>query len=448
MRVVVVGAGLAGLTCARVLQAGGAEVVVLEGGRRAGGRARTVRAPFAAGQYVESGAEWIDTDHHRMRALLERHGMRLQGEGQQWTTIRRMLFRNGRLLDASQIRELEPGIDDQLAEYESAFERIADGIADPARPDLHPEAARHDSRSMLDVAAECDLGDLARLFTRRNSQGEFAAEPREVSSLFVAQQRAQQRASGVEGVVRAHRIEGGLDTLVARLVGELTEGTVRLGETVRRVRWEPSASAAAAVRIDTDLGTHDGDRVVFACSLVPLRSVEFVPGLPEHLARAVTELGYGTVTKTAVQFARRAWPAGYATTSLDAQRVYEPTLDQPPLAHGVLMSYAGGDGGRRLAAHDEQRRIDSVVADLREMYGVDQPVTGGFSRAWSNEARYGGSYAVYGPGQVTAHWQVLREPWGPFRLAGEHVATCTGYLEGAVESGERVGGALLAEVVR
>ena len=42
-----------------------------------------------------------------------------------------------------------------------------------------------------------------------------------------------------------------------------------------------------------------------------------------------------------------------------------------------------------------------------------------YSRAWSNEPRYGGSYAVYQPGQVTAHWQVLREPWGRVHLAGE-----------------------------
>ncbi|MFN6121638.1 MAG: flavin monoamine oxidase family protein [Actinomycetes bacterium] len=438
MRVIVVGAGIAGLTCARVLQAAGVDVTVLEGGTRAGGRARTVRSPFAEGQYVESGAEWIDTDHHRMRALLDRYGLRLQGPGQEWTTIRRMLFRDGRLFDAAEVRELDPAVDDQLATYDAAFERIADGIADPARPDLHPDAALHDARTIADVARDCDLGDLAQLFARRNSQGEFAAEQHEVSALFVGQQRAQMRAHGIEGVVRAHRLEGGLDVLVARLAGELRDGTIRFGETVRGVHWESDE-----VRVDTGVATHHADRVVFACSLVPLRSVVFTPELPIPFARAVRELGYGTITKTAVQFGRRTWPSGYATTSLPAQRVYEPTVDQPG-EHGVLMSYAGGDGGRRAAVNDERHRIDAVVDDLRTMYGLDEPVTGSFSRAWSNEPRYGGSYAAYGPGQVTAFWQVLREPCGPFRLAGEHVATWTGYLEGAVESGERVAHELVA----
>ena len=440
MRVVVVGAGMAGLTCARALQAGGVDVTVLEGGTRVGGRARTVRSAFQHGRYVESGAEWIDTDHHRMRGLLDRYGLTLQGVGQEWTTIRRMLFRDGRMHTVDEIRTLDPSVDEQLGRLEDAFERIADGIDDPARPDLHPDAAHHDARSVADVAAEADLGELASLFARRNSQGEFAAEQREISSLFVAQQRAQMRVHGIEGTVRAHRLEGGLDGLVERLAADLVPGTIRLGETVRRIQWDDDG-----VQVHTDLGVHVGAHVVLACSLAPLRSVQFTPELPVPLSRAIRELGYGTITKTALQFESRRWPEGYATTSLPAQRVYEPTVDQAGES-GVLMAYAGGDGGRKLAVLDEPARIAAVADDLRAMYDLTEAPIGAFSRAWSNEPRYGGSYAAYGPGQVTAHWDVLRRPCGPIRLAGEAVATWTGYLEGAVESGERAAGEILGTV--
>jgi monoamine oxidase len=117
--------------------------------------------------------------------------------------------------------------------------------------------------------------------------------------------------------------------------------------------------------------------------------------------------------------------------------VYEPTIDQPGPT-GIAMAYTGGDGGRRLAELDENRRVDSVAADLATMYPTIGAPLGGFSRAWSAEPRFGGSYAAYGPGTVTAHWQVLREPHGRLHLAGEHVATWTGYLEGAVESAATV----------
>ena len=55
------------------------------------------------GQYVESGAEWIDTHHHRMRSCWIGIGIELQGEGQQWTTIRRWLHRDGRLQSPAEL---------------------------------------------------------------------------------------------------------------------------------------------------------------------------------------------------------------------------------------------------------------------------------------------------------------------------------------------------------
>jgi monoamine oxidase len=264
------------------------------------------------------------------------------------------------------------------------------------------------------------------------------------------------RVHGIEGTVRAHRLDGGLDGLIARLVSELHPGTIRFGETVRRIDWDDRRTAHGAssghgsgvtgVEVHTDQGVHHGAHVVLACSLVPLRSVQFTPELPVPLSHAIRELGYGTITKTALQFADRTWPAGYATTSLPAQRVYEPTIDQiePGGEGAVLMAYAGGDGGRQLAVLDEPHRIAAVADDLRSMYGLVDASIGAVSRAWSNEPRYGGSYAAYGPGQITEHWQVLRTPCGPIRLVGEAVATWTGYLEGAVETAERAVSEILA----
>jgi monoamine oxidase len=185
------------------------------------------------------------------------------------------------------------------------------------------------------------------------------------------------------------------------------------------------------------------DHVVLACSLVALREVKFEPRLPNLLQRAIDELGYGSVTKTAVQFAERQWMHGYATTEGASQRIYEPTVDQPGAA-GVLMSYVGGDAARRMADAAEIESIAAIESDIRTVHGVTAPSTGAFSRAWSAHPRYGGSYAVYRPGQVTAFWEVLRRPQGRVWLAGEHAATWTGYLEGAVESGESVAGRIHA----
>ena len=75
---------------------------------------------------------------------------------------------------------------------------------------------------------------------------------------------------------------------------------------------------------------------------------------------------------------------------------------------------------------------------MRVLHGMASDPISSTSRAWSIEPRFGGSYAVYRPGEVTAYWDVLRAPWGRVHLAGEHVAACTGYMEGALESGDTV----------
>lgn len=441
MKVLVVGAGLAGLSAAEHLCCAGMDVEVIEASARLGGRARTVHDRFVAGQYVESGAEWVDTDHRRMRALMARYGIETLGVGQEWTMIRRMLFADGRLLDGEQATAMQPGLLDELDAYEAAFEAIAAGIADPAFPELHPDAAVHDARSMQDIADEIGLHGLSALLARRNSQGEFAEEPSGVSSLFVGQQRAHMREAGVDEVVLAHRVRGGVSGIVecyAAEVGELLGRPISTGEQLQALAW-----GAAGVEATTTLRTIVADQVVLACSLVALRAVRFDPLLPAPLAAAISDLGYGAITKTALQYPVRTWPPGYASADLPAQRVYEPTAAQEGDA-GVLMAYTGGDGGRRLAEHDEVERMRIVGRDVETMYGLGVGPLGGFSRAWSTIPRFGGAYAVYRPGQMCAFWRVLREPCGPIHLAGEHVATCTGYMEGALESGETAADRIVA----
>jgi monoamine oxidase len=428
MRVVVVGAGLAGLSAAERLLSAGADVTLIEAGQRVGGRARTVRQ-FHGRQVAESGAEWVDTDHRRMLRLVDRFGLQLEGQGQIWTLLRRYLYRDGRLLAAADLDALEPALRRQLDEYQARFEAFAEGIVDPSRPQDHPEAAQIDASSMADVAEQCGLGEVARLFSQRNAQGEFADEPRAISALFVAQQRALMANADHE--VRSHRLVGGMSQIAERWADTLPVGVLRRGEPVTAIEW-----TADGAEVRTSTSTVPCDRVVVACALPALRRIELQPALPPALAEAIEQLGYGTVTKTALQFPRRTWPAGYANNDLASQRVYEATLDQPGES-GILMAYTGGDGGRSLAEADEEQRRRAIADDMHRMYLTGAPIAG-FSRAWSTHERFGGSYAAYRPGQVCAYWDVLRQPCGPLRLAGEHVATCTGYLEGAVESGETV----------
>ena len=444
MRVIVIGAGLAGLSAAETLAAAGVDVRVVEAGHRFGGRVRTIHEPFVGGQWAESGAEWVDTVHHRMHGLMERFGVRTMGPGLEWTTIRRWLFWDRRRYAGDDLGSIDANVFEQVERYESTVDAHAAGITDPARPSLHPNAERLDAESLADVMARCELGPAAHLFAQRNSEGEFASDPARVSLLFVAQQRAQEAAAarslGVE--VRAHRVKGGLSQIPMAWGATLAEHRRITFEFARRLTSVDQDSDSVSVGFD-DGSVDEADSLVLATSLVPLRSVEWRIELSTEVRDAIFGLGYGTITKTAVQFERRDWAPGYGTTSSVSQRLYDCSEDQGGV-NGILMSYCGGVGGANLAEVPEAERIRVITDDMRRVHDIEASSTGAFSRSWSIEPDYGGAYAVYEPGQVTRYWDVLRRPIGRIHLAGEHVATCTGYMEGAVESGCAVAERLIA----
>lgn len=440
MRVVVVGAGLAGLSAAESLERGGADVVLLEATDRVGGRVRTVTL---GDHVVETGAEWVDSLHWRMHELMARYGVESEGDGMIWSTIRHWLHWEGVRYAGDRISDIDPNAIDELQHFDDVVDSAGDAMPDPSRPSSHPDAVRLDSRSLADVMDDLELGAVARLFARRNSQGEFAAEPHEVSLLFVAQQRAQERVElerlGVE--FRAHRVVGGLSRIV--------EGLWR--DVSRKIDARPNSpivwidQEATSVRVGVADGSIlEAEQIVLAVPLGPLRSIAFRSAMPDDLHRAVHGLGWGQITKTAVRFARREWLRGYGTTDSVSQRLYEPTIDQSG-EPGVLMSYCGGDGGLELASRADDERIATITADMRRVHGITADAIGALSQAWPEEPFVRGAYSVYRPGEVLRYWDVLRAPWGRVHLAGEHVATCTGYMEGAVESGRAVAARILAE---
>ena len=446
MRCVVVGAGLAGLSAAESLVAGGADVTLIEAEQRFGGRTRTVHDSYVGGQYAESGAEWVDSIHWRMLDLMQRFDIEKLGTGMQWTTIRRWLYWGGVRHVGSDIEKLEPNVFAAIERYEEVCEAPARLMDDPSQPQLHPDAELLDLRSLADLIRESDLGPVGQLFARRNAQGEFASEPDKVSALFVAQQRAfenlEVRRQGIE--MLSHRVSGGVSQIAQALGAELSQHsrlTLKSGSVLTSVEQRSDGVIVQGVGADGPFEVI-ADQVVLACSLVPLRNVEFRSEIPAALREAMWGLGYGTITKTAVQFAQREWDTGYGSTDSLSQRLYDPSVDQDGDS-GIVMAYCGGDGGRQLALKSETERIESITQDMRTVHQMASVSTGAFSRAWSIEPNYGGSYATYEPGQVTKYWDVLRQPWGRVHLAGEHVAACTGYMEGAVESGRDVADRIL-----
>ncbi len=416
----VIGAGFAGLAAAHEAAARGARVVVLEAARRAGGRARTVRPRWAGGAAVECGPEFVDATHELLRAACERAGVTLVpvrgGEMQS--------YRDGVLAPMSRHPRTDPAEAWLQEAYWAHVATLAAGITDPDRPNDHPQAAALDARpvtAIFDELAEAhDAPPAARAQLGRFVQGVLGAEPRHVSGLFVVQQAA------LDGGGSADRVDEGLGAVAAHLAASLPPtGTVRFGRRVTRLEHDPDG---AVVHTEHDPPLHAA-RVVLAVPLSALTHLDTAPALSPAWRAAARELRYGSLVKATV-VAPEVRIAGWAIASeLPTALAWQP---RP----GLVTTYTGAARAEALAARPVHEVVAQAASDITTISGCAVGPVGGVWR-WTPTSRRGGCYVVFGPGQVTAHWDALRACDGVLALAGEHCGPFTGYVEGAMQAGVR-----------
>jgi monoamine oxidase len=423
---VVIGAGFAGLAAAHDAAGRGARVVVLEATRRAGGRARTVRPRWASGAAVECGPEFVDASHELLRAACAHAGVSLVpvrgGEMQS--------YRDGVLAPMSRHPSTDPAEARLQEAYWALVATLATGITDPDRPNDHPQAAALDGRPVTaifdELAARHDAPPSARAQLGRFVQGVLGAEPDQVSGLFVVQQAALDAGGS------ADRVDEGLGAVAAHLAASLApSGVLRLGRRVTKLEHD---DAGAVVHTDRDPPLRTA-RVVLAVPLPALARLDATPALPASWRTAARELRYGSLVKATV-VAPGVRIAGWAVASeLPTALAWQP---RP----GLVTTYTGAGRADALAARSAHDDVTQAAADLSAITGRDLAAVGGAWR-WTPTSRRGGCYVVFGPGQVAAHWDALRDRHGVLALAGEHCGAFTGYVEGAMQAGVRAARHLL-----
>lgn len=430
-RVVVVGAGLAGLSAAYELGRSGAEVTVVEARDRVGGRVHTVRSPFAAGQHAEAGGEYVDAVHTALRGYVRRFGLGLEDVRRGWGGLRAAAYRGGRLRRWSELTDW-PAVRPFYAE----LYRLARPL-DPADPAARGAAL--DGRSVGQLIEETGIEGSARFVLETWIRDAWGVEPAELSLLAAA--AAERLYFNVpDRAIEIFRVRGGSD----RLVGELAR---RAGGDLR-LDWPVSAieQGSSGVSVSGPAGTVEAGRCVLAAPLPALRRIDFEPSLPTVLAGAVAELQYARVQKTLLQYATRFWRrrgwTGDTYTDLPLGTTWEAT-DQQPGRRGILIAYAPGkryDSSAALAGDP----VRGAAGELERVYpGSRRGLGGAASFAWAADPLAGGCWMAPAPGQVTAFWRALREPVGRIVLAGEHTNEWAGYMEAAIRSGIRA-----AELVR
>ena len=449
-RVVVVGAGLAGLTCAYRLMQRGIDVTVYEGNSRVGGRCWTNRTAFDGGQIAEHGGELIDQSHATIRQLAQELGLPLDNvlAAEPNGTEPFFWFDGGDYALTDVVRDLKEVWQPLKRDYQGA-----------GFPTLYtsstPEGRALDAMSIADWIStrvpgglESRLGQLlAVAYTI-----EYGGEVQEQSSLNLIyllglMGQGQLRIFGPSN--EKYKVRGGNDRIVSGLASALGQRVVT-GKSLAAIR----ASGSGWTLDFEDRTSVAAERVVLAIpfSVMRDRVDSSDAGFPLPKRQAIAELGMGMNGKLALQFATRHWNAlgggGDSYSDTGYQATWEVTRAQPG-TRGILVNYTGAG-----VTMTQSGRMPAALAP--EFLARVEPVFPGLTAQWNGKATFDdwprnpwtlGSYSFYKVGQYQRFAGAEREPAGTCHFAGEHTSIdAQGYLEGAVESGERAAREVLAGV--
>jgi monoamine oxidase len=192
-------------------------------------------------------------------------------------------------------------------------------------------------------------------------------------------------------------------------------------------------------------------RSAFAILAIPLttaRRIEFHSSLPSAYQRMVNDVSYGAVTKVLIQYRERFWKErgwnGRLVSDTPIVMTWHATSHVDTDA-GIITAYTGGEPGSKLAALSDEKRILAAVYEIEKLFpGSSKLIEHTETIAWPNEEFTRGAYMALAPGEVTSHWETLMNPAGRLFFAGEHATALQGFMDGAVESGQRAARLILS----
>jgi monoamine oxidase len=450
-RIVIVGAGLAGLTAAYQLRQAGYLSSVYEANTRLGGRCWSYNhGEFAAGQIAEHGGELIDQGHTALRQLAQSLGLTLDnllaGEPNGTEDFYRFLGK-------------PYSFDQATNDLKAIWQTIHSDLSAASYPTLYNSSTQR-GRELDQISIstyieqvvpgghKAPLGQL--LDVAYNI--EYGAETTVQSSLnmlylLAFSGQGQMRIFGHSN--EKYHVRGGNDQVVTRLAAALA-GQITTGAPLQSIARNADGTYSLSF---SGVKAVTADHVILALPFSLLRKVDYKKaGFNAIKVKAITELPMGTNSKLHVQFTDRYWYSlgnnGNTYADTGYQSTWEVTRAQPG-TQGILVDYTGGNVGASFAPTKgtPQARAQTFLQQI-------EPLLPGITPHWNGRATIDywagnpwslGSYSYWKVGQYTGFSGAEKEASGNCHFAGEHTSQdFQGFLNGAVETGQRAADEILA----
>jgi monoamine oxidase len=437
-KIVIIGAGIAGLNCAYQLKKSGYTAAIYEAANRSGGRMFTKSDVVAPDLYTELGGEFIDSDHKDMLQLCREFGLELIDTRTREESLyeRDSFYIDGRFYSEAEV----------ITAFEPYAARIAADIrslpATMTYDNYNPTTLRFD---MMSIKAYLDSVGMTG-FIRKGIEIAYVTEygleadmQSSINFLFLFSPKTNQGFEIFGSSDERYKIVGGNQTLTNRLY-EQVKNQVSLEHQLVRIK-EVGAGYALTFKNGNTTTTVNADIIVSTIPFSVLRDVELMVALPEWKRNAIEKLGYGNNSKLLLGFDKRVWRnykySGYVFTDKAIQTGWDNSFGQRS-TNGGFTVYGGGNGGVALGEGTAESQAPKFLDQLEKMWPGTKAAHNGRARRmhWPEYPYTKGSYACYTVGQYTSIRGAEIKPVGNFFFAGEH---CSSYYQGFMNGGAETG---------
>ncbi len=413
-KVIIIGAGFAGLSAALYLHKRQIDFVILEARERIGGRVFSHVIDPQENLVIELGAEWVGNSHTRLREMCEEFGLELQNN--QFDTH---LIYQGKYYKNNEWNYSK--------QWETKFRSMLDAYDKMTKTDKIKLDKTDWWRYLVNNGCEGRDLELRELF----DSTDFGETIRSVSAFAALAEYAESSEKNEMDL----KIKGGNATLAVKIAETIGGEKIKLRHHVKRIVQH--VKGGVTVYCDNEQ-PFTADKIICTVPTFAAQKIKWEPGLPVETVNAMNQLQYARINKNPLLFRQRFWKdeSFDMVTDQTPHYFYHATKNQPS-AKGVLISYTIGEKAAVVANQQNEWKADMIQQTLQPHFGdIKSLLEKQANYYWGNDEFSRGAYAIYGKGQWFTLQPILKRSHLQTHFAGEHLAEWQGFMEGAINTGE------------